>query len=282
MIRFYKFISYFLFPGSVACLAYAFLLFLPQSEPLQTAVQSSAEAVSLTGKPFTHYNLPFFQLNLWIPILAYIVIPIAVVFYLKFTHKISSIQLPQASDRKIPLFTSLFMSFGVIQFHIHSLSSPEYLLIGRGVPNQLHNTFANQYIRNWLSTHIAWELTTFSILILLSLLITFLITEFAKFKISIHLSSITSAAIFLTNSLLRIQQYAKNQPQNVDIQLPKFVFCPQLLPMASAVALWLIITMYFSRLKLKAHTPKELWAAIALSILINIPVNLVLYLLYPH
>ena len=291
MIRFYKFISFFFFPGAVAVFAYAFLLNLASEIPhyafpyngmhlAETAQNANSTLTANTTA--NHHILPFFQLNALLPLFCYILLPMAIVFYLKFTGKIQSIQLPKAEDRKIPLMASLFLAFFVVQFHIYALSNPEYLWLGKSLPHKLYAELAQTHIRKWLSTHIAWELTTFSILIFLTLFINFLITSFMNFKISIHQSAVTTTSIFLIASLQRIHKYAVQFPQNIDLQLPQYLNHPALLPVTILLALLLIVTMYISRLNLKAHTPKELNAAIILSCVINIPCALILSLLYPH
>ena len=278
MIRFYKFISTLLFPGAVAVFAYAFLLNLGSEIP-NYAFPHNGMHTNENGT-VNHHILPYFNLNSTLPLFCYILLPMATVFYLKFTGKIDSIQLPKAEDRKIPLMASLFLAFFVVQFHIYSLSNPEYVWIGKSLPHKLHTELAQNFIRKWLSTHIAWELTTFSILIFLTLFINFLITLFMNFKISIHQSAITTASIYLITSLYRIQHFANKFPENCDVKLPDYLNSPYLFPTAISLALLLIVTMYFSRLKLKAHTPKELNAAIILSCLINIPCALIIALLY--
>ncbi len=280
MIRFYKFISFFFFPGAVAVFAYAFLLNLASEIPHYAFPYNGMHTTN--NSTVNHHILPFFQLNSLLPLFCYILLPMAVVFYLKFTGKIDSIQLPKAEDRKIPLMASLFLAFFVVQFHIYCVSNPEYVWLGKSLPHKLHTELAQEHIRKWLSTHIAWELTTFSILIFLTLFINFLITLFMNFKISIHQSAVTTTTIFLVASLQRIHQYAAQFPQNTDLQLPKYLNRPYLLLAAISIALLLIVAMYFSRLRLKAHTPKELNAAIILSCVINIPCALILALLYPH
>ena len=262
---FWKFITYLFFPGFVT-LATAFYL----SSELITAMKIAPLAQPYFSNPQNHNTSTFLLYG--IPAFGFLILPMLVSFWLTYTKRISSIEMPQANQRILPLISSIFGAWMVFAyfgtelklfgkfFYTPSREVQELLAQyadspGRILPNVIHPSLSAIHIQ--LS-----ECTAFAILIILSLALVTL-CNYLNFKISIHSSAIASATLFLSLHAVRIQSINVNQAQPNPI---------------SFFILGSLITalVYVSRRKLKAHTHKELISGILFAAIINLPTHIIL------
>ena len=262
---FWKFITYLFFPGFVT-LATAFYL----SSQLNTAMNQAPLAQPYFSNPQNHNTSTFLLYG--IPTFGFLILPMLVSFWLTYTKRISSIEMPQANQRILPLISSIFGAWMVFAyfgaelklfrkyFYTPSREVQELLAQyadspARILPKVIHPSLSAIHIQ--LS-----ECTAFAILIILSLALVTL-CNYLNFKISIHSSAIASATLFLSLHAVRIQSINVNQAQPNPI---------------SFFNLGSLITalVYVSRRKLKAHTHKELISGILFAAIINLPTHIIL------
>lgn len=262
---FWKFITYLFFPGFVT-LATAFYL----SSQLNTAMNQAPLAQPYFSNPQNHNTSTFLLYG--IPTFGFLILPMLVSFWLTYTKRISSIEMPQANQRILPLISSIFGAWMVFAyfgtelklyrkyFYTPSREVQELLAQyadspGRILPKVIHPSLSAIHIQ--LS-----ECTAFAILITLSLALVTL-CNYLNFKISIHSSAIASATLFLSLHALRIESINANQAQPNPISF--FI-----------VGSLITALVYVSRRKLKAHTHKELISGIIFAAIINLPTHIIL------
>jgi len=267
-LAFWKFITYVFFPGFVT-LAIAYYL----SSELIMAINHAPIAKPYFSDSQNH-NISHFLLY-GIPTAGFLILPMVVSFWLTHTKRISSIEMPQANQRILPLISSIFGAWIVFayfgtelklfrKFYYSPTQEVQALLAQYGDftanthPNFIHPSIA--IIQHQLS-----ECTAFAVLITLSLVLVTL-CNYLNFKISIHSSAIASATLFLTFHELRIQPYST----------PTFI--PTLCLLIGSLFTALV---YISRRKLKAHTHKELISGLIFALLINLINHLILQGLLP-
>ena len=263
---FWKFITYLFFPGFVT-LATAFYL----STELITAMNQAHLAQPYFSNPQNHNTSTFLLYG--IPTFGFLILPMLVSFWLTYTKRISSIVMPQANQRILPLISSIFGAWIVFAYfgtelklfrkYFYTPSREVQALLAqyadspaRILPKVIHPSLSAIHIQ--LS-----ECTAFAILITLSLALVTL-CNYLNFKISIHSSAIASATLFLSLHALRAQTAnTANQAQPNPI---------------SFFILGSLITalVYVSRRKLKAHTHKELISGIVFAAIINLPTHIIL------
>ena len=262
---FWKFITYLFFPGFVT-LATAYYL----SSELIMAMNHAPLAQAYFSDSQNHNASTFLLYG--IPTLGFLILPMVVSFWLTHTKRISSIEMPQANQRILPLISSIFGAWIVFayfgtelklfrKFFYYPSQEVQALLAQYGdftantLPKFIHPSIETIQIQ--LS-----ECTAFAVLITLSLVLVTL-CNYLNFKISIHSSAIASATFFLSLHTLRIQSINANQAQPNPI---------------SFFILGSLITalVYVSRRKLKTHTHKELITGILFAAIINLPTHIIL------
>ncbi len=263
---FWKFITYLFFPGFVT-LAIAYYL----SSELIMAMNYAPIAKPYFSDSQNH-NISHFLLY-GIPTAGFLILPMVVSFWLTHTKRISSIEMPQANQRILPLISSIFGAWIVFayfgtelklfrKFFYSPTQEVQALLAQYGDftanthPNFIHPSIA--IIQHQLS-----ECTAFAVLITLSLVLVTL-CNYLNFKISIHSSAIASATFFLSLHALRAQN-----ANAVHLSQINPIHCIILGSLFTAL-------VYISRRKLKAHTHKELITGILFAAIINLPTHIIL------
>lgn len=263
---FWKFITYLFFPGFVT-LATAYYL----SSELIMAMNHAPMAQTYFFDSQNHNVTPFLLYG--IPTLGFLILPMLISFWLTHTKRISSIEMPQANQRILPLISSIFGAWIVFAYFgtelklfrkfFYSPSQEVQALLAKygdftanTLPKFIHPSIETVQIQ--LS-----ECTAFAVLITLSLVLVTL-CNYLNFKISIHSSAIASATFFLSLHALRTQTA---NPAN------QFQINP-----ISCIILGSLVTalVYISRRKLKAHTHKELITGILFAAIINLPTHIIL------
>jgi len=263
---FWKFITYLLFPGFVT-LATAYYL----SSELIMAMNHAPMAQPYFSDSQNHNVIPFLLYG--IPTFGFLILPMLISFWLTHTKRISSIEMPQANQRILPLISSIFGAWIVLAYFGTELKLFRKFFYTQGQEVQellarYADSTANtlpKFIHPSIETiHIQLsECTAFAVLITLSLVLVTL-CNYLNFKISIHSSAIASATFFLSLYELRTQTaHPANQFQINPI---------------SFFILGSLVTalVYISRRKLKAHTHKELITGILFAAIINLPAHIIL------
>ena len=263
---FWKFITYLFFPGFVT-LATAFYL----SSEVITAMNQAPLAQPYFSNPLNHNTSTFLLYG--IPTFGFLILPMLVSFWLTYTKRISSIEMPQANQRILPLISSIFGAWIVLAYFGTELKLFRKFFYTQGQEVQellarYADSTANtlpKFIHPSIETiHIQLsECTAFAVLITLSLVLVTL-CNYLNFKISIHSSAIASATFFLSLYELRTQT-----------ALPANQF--QINPISFFIIGSMITALvYISRRKLKAHTHKELITGILFAAIINLPTHIIL------